>query len=106
MTGLEDMRTTSEPNLASSVSYWSRCFGISQKNSKAEVALLVYAGFWPTTGDYAAELDKCERILRTFCVEGLPVEEEITADPSNSAAPKKKRKVYRKVPPKIIQVSC
>lgn len=37
-----------------------------------------------------------ERILRTFCVEGLPTEES-TADG------KKKRKVYRKIPPKIIQ---
>jgi len=41
-------------------------------------------------------LQKCERILRQFCVEGLPTE-EATGDG------KKKRKVYRKVPPKVIQ---
>lgn len=62
-------------------------------------------GFWPTSGDYVQELAKCERILRTFCVEGLPVEEEVSTDPNNpTTAPKKKRKVYRKVPPKVIQV--
>lgn len=49
--------------------------------------------FWPTSNDFREELEKCERILRTFTVEGLPTEETV-------ADGKKKRKVYRKIPPK------
>ena len=54
--------------------------------------------FWPTSGDYKLELDKCERILRTFTVEGLPTEEETTTPDGQ----KKKRKVYRKIVGRLI----
>ena len=54
--------------------------------------------FWPTSGDYKLELDKCERILRTFTVEGLPTEEETTTTDGQ----KKKRKVYRKIVGRLI----
>jgi hypothetical protein len=53
-------------------------------------------GFWPTSGDYAEELNKCERILRAFTVEGVPTEE-------TAADGKKKRKVFRKIAPAIIK---
>lgn len=49
--------------------------------------------FWPTSGDFVLEMDKCERILRTFTVEGLPTEETV-------ADGKRKRKIYRKIAPK------
>lgn len=52
--------------------------------------------FWPTSGDYVKELEKCERILRMFTVEGVPTDE-------SSADGKKKRRVFRKLPPNIIK---
>lgn len=42
------------------------------------------------------ELEKCERILRMFTVEGVPTEE-------TSSDGKKKRKVFRKLPPNIVK---
>lgn len=83
-------------------------FGCIQDSAKChgarEVPILIslrsftwlIAGFWPTSGDYVKELEKCERILRMFTVEGVPTEE-------TSKDGKKKRKVFRKLPPNIIK---
>ncbi|KDN36138.1 hypothetical protein K437DRAFT_241337, partial [Tilletiaria anomala UBC 951] len=68
--------------------------------------------FWPRSGDFELEIEKCERILRCFTVEGIESEEgaeEEVATPG--AAPeartethleKVKRKVIRKIPPALV----
>ncbi|WVQ84975.1 hypothetical protein IAT38_007139 [Cryptococcus sp. DSM 104549] len=56
--------------------------------------------FWPVTGDFPKEMDKCARILRAFTVDGV-VTEEKTDDPAGGKD-KKKRKVIRKIPPAVI----
>lgn len=59
--------------------------------------------FWPTTGDFPLEMDKCARILKSFTEQGVAttVEANDMADPDPAA--KKKVRVLRKIPPKIIQ---
>ncbi|KAI5456713.1 hypothetical protein BGZ63DRAFT_366777 [Mariannaea sp. PMI_226] len=54
--------------------------------------------FWPTTLD--KESDKAARILRSFCKDGFYTEEERPAD---SAGPKQKQRVLKKIPQKVIQ---
>ncbi|WRT63354.1 uncharacterized protein IL334_000259 [Kwoniella shivajii] len=60
--------------------------------------------FWPVTGDFPKEMDKCARILRSFTVDGIVTEEKEKVDPSapNDAKKKKKVKVIRKIPPAMI----
>ncbi|KAL7409481.1 hypothetical protein BDY24DRAFT_429081 [Mrakia frigida] len=52
--------------------------------------------FWPTTGDFPQEMEKCARILRAFTVEGTQT--TITDEKT-----KRQKKVLRKIPPKIVQ---
>ncbi|ORY32006.1 hypothetical protein BCR39DRAFT_593285 [Naematelia encephala] len=52
--------------------------------------------FWPVTGDFPKEMDKCARILRAFTVDGVITE-------SKDKDKKKGRKVLRKIPPAVIQ---
>ncbi|XAO21440.1 hypothetical protein I312_100191 [Cryptococcus bacillisporus CA1280] len=54
--------------------------------------------FWPVTGDFPKEMDKCARILRAFTVDGIITEEKEDKDASGS----RKKKVIRKIPPAII----
>ncbi|OXG82714.1 hypothetical protein C348_02897 [Cryptococcus neoformans Gb118] len=54
--------------------------------------------FWPVTGDFPKEMDKCARILRAFTVDGVITEEKKDED----AAGSRKKKVIRKIPPAVI----
>ncbi|KAI9899779.1 hypothetical protein N3K66_006240 [Trichothecium roseum] len=57
--------------------------------------------FWPTTLD--KESDKAARILKSFCKDGFYAEEEgHTAEPSGPN-PKRKQRVLKKIPEKVIQ---
>ncbi|KAK4687017.1 SH3 domain-containing YSC84-like protein 1, partial [Tremellales sp. Uapishka_1] len=69
-------------------------------NGVAESRLGVEA-FWPTTGDFPKEMDKCARILRSFTVDGIVTQEKVS---TNKAMKKGKSvvKVIRKIPPKVI----
>ncbi|WVW81415.1 hypothetical protein I302_103408 [Kwoniella bestiolae CBS 10118] len=60
--------------------------------------------FWPVTGDFPREMDKCARILRAFTVDGIVTEEKEKPDPSSPDDSKKKKKikVIRKIPPSVI----
>ncbi|OCF43086.1 hypothetical protein I317_03055 [Kwoniella heveanensis CBS 569] len=60
--------------------------------------------FWPVTGDFPKEMDKCARILRAFTVDGIVTEEKGEVDPSEPDEKKKKKKtkVIRKIPPTVI----
>ncbi|WVQ64440.1 uncharacterized protein L199_002606 [Kwoniella botswanensis] len=60
--------------------------------------------FWPVTGDFPKEMDKCARILRAFTVDGIVTEEKEKPDPSSPDDTKKKKKVkvIRKIPPSVI----
>ncbi|WVQ94285.1 hypothetical protein IAU59_001364 [Kwoniella sp. CBS 9459] len=59
--------------------------------------------FWPVTGDFPKEMDKCARILRAFTVDGIVTEEKGEIDPSAPEGKKKKKtKVIRKIPPTVI----
>ncbi|WVF66680.1 hypothetical protein IAT40_001421 [Kwoniella sp. CBS 6097] len=60
--------------------------------------------FWPVTGDFPKEMDKCARILRAFTVDGIVTEEKGEVDPSepDDKKKKKKTKVIRKIPPTVI----
>ncbi|WWC85460.1 uncharacterized protein L201_000323 [Kwoniella dendrophila CBS 6074] len=60
--------------------------------------------FWPVTGDFPKEMEKCARILRAFTVDGIVTEEKEKADPNQPDEPKKKKKikVIRKIPPSVI----
>ncbi|CAK9786309.1 DUF500-domain-containing protein [Cutaneotrichosporon oleaginosum] len=60
-------------------------------NSFAENKFGTHA-FWPTSGDFPAEMDKAAAILREFTVSGV-----VTTDK------KTKRKVLRKVPPAVLK---
>ncbi|WVQ73339.1 hypothetical protein IAR50_002907 [Cryptococcus sp. DSM 104548] len=55
--------------------------------------------FWPVTGDFIKEMDKCARILRAFTVDGLVTE---TKEEEDASGNKKKKKVIRKIPPAVI----
>ncbi|OAA59694.1 Ysc84 actin-binding domain protein [Niveomyces insectorum RCEF 264] len=55
--------------------------------------------FWPTTLD--KESDKAARILRSFCKDGFYTEEETPAP--DAAGPKKKQRVLKKIPQRVIQ---
>ncbi|UZJ54593.1 hypothetical protein CBS101457_003913 [Exobasidium rhododendri] len=61
--------------------------------------------FWPKSNDFPIELEKCERILRAFTVEGIPhkdeKEEKVLDGKGNWIT--KKRKVLRKIPPSAIK---
>lgn len=61
--------------------------------------------FWPKSNDMPIEIEKCERILRAFTVEGIPQKEEkeekIQDGKGNWIT--KKRKVFRKIPPQAIK---
>ncbi|TXT07087.1 hypothetical protein VHUM_03257 [Vanrija humicola] len=47
--------------------------------------------FWPVTGDFPNEMDKCARILRNFTVTGIETQDK-----------RSKRKVIRKIPSSVI----
>ncbi|WVR03210.1 hypothetical protein IAU60_000201 [Kwoniella sp. DSM 27419] len=57
--------------------------------------------FWPVTGDFPKEMDKCARILRAFTVDGVVTEEQVKEDETDGKK-KKKIKVIRKIPPAVI----
>lgn len=63
--------------------------------------------FWPSSNDMPLEIEKCERILRAFTVEGIPDKAELEREEefkdSKGNFMKKKRKVLKKIPPKIIE---
>lgn len=65
--------------------------------------------FWPKSNDFPEEITKCERILRAFTVEGIQASktEESTVATTDAAGKStfmtKKRKVLRKIPPKVMQ---
>ncbi|PWY98519.1 DUF500-domain-containing protein [Testicularia cyperi] len=66
--------------------------------------------FWPKSGDFAEEVDKCERILRAFTVEGVQAKktEESTESTTDAKTGKqtfmtKQRKVLRKIPPQAFK---
>lgn len=61
--------------------------------------------FWPKSGDMPIEIEKCERILRAFTIEGIPqkeVKEEKVQDGKGNWITKKRR-VLRKIPPVAIK---
>ncbi|PWN53519.1 DUF500-domain-containing protein [Violaceomyces palustris] len=59
--------------------------------------------FFPKSNDFQEELDKCERILRAFTVEGVAAEVKETEVPDGKGSfMKKKRKVLKKIPPSLI----
>jgi len=53
------------------------------------------------------EIEKCERILRAFTVEGIPDKQELEREEefkdSKGNFMKKKRKVLKKIPPRILE---
>lgn len=55
--------------------------------------------FWPMSNDMLLEIEKCERILRAFTVEGIPQKEEKEEQVSDGKGNfiKKKRKVLKKI---------
>jgi hypothetical protein len=61
--------------------------------------------FWPKSNDMPLEIDKCERILRSFTVEGIPQKEEKEEKVQDGKGNwiTKKRKVLRKIPPAAIK---
>ncbi|KAH8078603.1 hypothetical protein HD553DRAFT_277760, partial [Filobasidium floriforme] len=66
--------------------------------------------FWPTTGDFPQEIEKCARILKAFTVEGIPTEvvpeiEDKNQDQGDGTTKKKAKKpvkLLRKIPPKVL----
>ncbi|WWC57736.1 uncharacterized protein I303_100270 [Kwoniella dejecticola CBS 10117] len=59
--------------------------------------------FWPVTGDFPKEMEKCARILRSFTVDGVVTEEKEKIDEDDKEKKKKKKiKVIRKIPPSVI----
>lgn len=61
--------------------------------------------FWPKSNDMPLEMEKCERILRSFTVEGIPQKEEKEEKVQDGKGNwiTKKRKVLRKIPPAAIK---
>ncbi|CAO1614806.1 unnamed protein product [Parajaminaea phylloscopi] len=61
--------------------------------------------FWPRSNDTLEEIAKCERILRTFTVEGIAAKEEKVDEIVDAKGNriKKKRKVLKKIPPRAIR---
>ncbi|EPQ28262.1 uncharacterized protein PFL1_04089 [Pseudozyma flocculosa PF-1] len=60
--------------------------------------------FFPKSNDFPEEVDKCERILRAFTVEGVAAEvKEVDVPDGKGSFMKKQRKVLRKIPPKLIK---
>ena len=61
--------------------------------------------FWPASDDMPLEIEKCERILRSFTVEGIPQKEEREERVQDGKGNwiTKKRKVLRKIPPSAIK---
>ncbi|CEH12489.1 Uncharacterized conserved protein [Ceraceosorus bombacis] len=61
--------------------------------------------FWPKSNDMVLEIEKCERILRAFTVEGIPQTDEKEEDVKDSKGGwvRKKRKVLKKIPPNAIK---
>ncbi|KAK4699417.1 SH3 domain-containing YSC84-like protein 1, partial [Phenoliferia sp. Uapishka_3] len=55
--------------------------------------------FWPTTGDFPIEMEKCARILRAFTVDGI----EHTVEEKSVKGLKKQRRVMKKIPSRIIR---
>lgn len=55
--------------------------------------------FWPSSNDMPLELDKCERILRAFTVEGIPQKEEKEEEVPDGKGGilRKKRRVLKKI---------
>jgi SH3 domain-containing YSC84-like protein 1 len=61
--------------------------------------------FWPQSNDMPLEIEKCERILRAFTVEGVQQKDtkEESVQDSQGNWIKKKVKVLRKIPPAAIR---
>ncbi|KAN0060905.1 hypothetical protein ACQY0O_006639 [Thecaphora frezii] len=60
--------------------------------------------FFPKSNDFPEETAKCERILRAFTVEGVASDvKEVQVSDGKGSFIKKKRKVLRKIPPKLIK---
>ncbi|KAL8277442.1 hypothetical protein RQP46_010164 [Phenoliferia psychrophenolica] len=55
--------------------------------------------FWPTTGDFPLEMEKCARILRAFTVDGI----EHTVEEKSVKGVKKQRRVMKKIPSRIVR---
>lgn len=62
--------------------------------------------FWPVTGDFPKEIEKCTRILRAFTAEGVVTTEEVKVGEGEEGDGKKRtkqKKVLRKIPPAVMQ---
>lgn len=59
--------------------------------------------FWPVTGDFPKEIEKCTRILRAFTVEGVVTTEEVKEGEGDGKKRTKQKKVLRKIPPAVMQ---
>lgn len=61
--------------------------------------------FWPRSNDTEEEILKCERILRSFTVEGIAAKEDKVEEVVDAKGNriKKKRKVLKKIPPRAIR---
>ncbi|EFQ27620.1 LAS seventeen-binding protein [Colletotrichum graminicola] len=59
--------------------------------------------FWPATLD--AECDRSARILKSFCSDGFlaPLDSLLNTDADANAEPKTPARVFKKIPPRIIQ---
>ncbi|KAK4700009.1 SH3 domain-containing YSC84-like protein 1, partial [Phenoliferia sp. Uapishka_3] len=55
--------------------------------------------FWPVTGDFAVELDKCARILRAFTVNAS----EETVEEKSATGMKVQKKVIKRIPQKVVR---
>ncbi|PKI84307.1 hypothetical protein MVES1_001636 [Malassezia vespertilionis] len=56
--------------------------------------------FWPATGDFPLEVEKCARILRNFTREGIPVKERLESEGKKKLLD---REVVKKIPPQVIR---
>ncbi|GAA5928908.1 lipid-binding SYLF domain-containing protein [Sporobolomyces koalae] len=60
--------------------------------------------FWPVSGDFEQELDKCHRILSAFVVDGVGVKVDTEQiDPATGKKRRERKKVLRKIPAKVLR---
>ncbi|GAA5869627.1 hypothetical protein JCM8547_005089 [Rhodosporidiobolus lusitaniae] len=61
--------------------------------------------FWPVTGDFPQEVEKCIRILKAFTVDGVaqPVSETTEDGKKKGINLKKQAKVFKKIPASVIR---
>ncbi|GAA5960709.1 hypothetical protein JCM3765_007299 [Sporobolomyces pararoseus] len=89
-TGMTKSITWSD-KIGTKVNGWAEGYGFGER-------------FWPVSGDYEKELDKCYRILSAFVVDGVGVKvdtEEI--DPATGNKRRERKKVLRKIPAKVLR---